>query len=98
MMMLTAPGFLAIRLGAPCRLLPLLHRLRWLRPISVRTGPLLAAGNQYWVVVTTSAAASQNATTAVWWEANTSNEPFNLNDGNGWNAGFLGGPGGFQVQ
>ena len=62
------------------------------------TGPLLAAGNHYWVVVTTSAAASQNATTAVWWEANGANEPFNLNDGNGWNAGDLGGVGGFTVQ
>jgi hypothetical protein len=62
------------------------------------TGPLLAAGNKYWVVVTTSAAASQNATTAVWWEATTSIEPFNLNDGSGWLAGYLGGPGGFQVQ
>ena len=62
------------------------------------TGPLLAAGNHYWVVLTTSAAASQNATTAVWWEATGANEPFNLNDGNGWNAGPLGGVGGFSVQ
>jgi hypothetical protein len=62
------------------------------------TGPLLTNGLHYWVVVTTSAAASQNATTAVWWEANGANEPFNLNDGNGWNTGDLGGVGGFQVQ
>jgi len=62
------------------------------------TGPLLTNGLKYWVVVTTSAAASQNATTAVWWEANTSIEPFNINDGSGWLAGYLGGPGGFQVQ
>jgi len=62
------------------------------------TGPLLAAGNKYWVVVTTAPGPAQNGTTAVWWEAITSLEPFNLNDGNGWNAGPLGGPGGFQVQ
>jgi hypothetical protein len=62
------------------------------------TGPLLTAGNKYWVVVTTSGAASQNATTAVWWEATTSIEPFNLNDGNGWQLGYIGGPGAFQVQ
>ena len=58
------------------------------------TGPLLAAGNHYWVVVTTSGAPSQVGTTAVWWEANGANEPFN-NDGNGWNPGDLGGVGGF---
>ena len=62
------------------------------------TGPLLAAGNKYWVVVTTSAASSQTGTTSVWWQATTSLEPYNLNDGFGWNAGPLGGPGGFQVQ
>ena len=62
------------------------------------TGPLLTAGVHYWVVVTTSSAASQNGTTAVWWQALTGNEPFNLNDGNGWQQGNLGGPGGFQVQ
>lgn len=63
------------------------------------TGPVLTAGQRYYVVVTTSAAANQMATTAVWWEANTlSNEPFNLNDGNGWLAGNTGAPGGFQVQ
>ena len=62
------------------------------------TGPLLAAGNHYWVVVTTSGAPAQIGTTAVWWEANGANEPFNLNDGNGWNAGDLGGVGGFAVQ
>ena len=61
-------------------------------------GPLLAAGNQYWVVVTTSGAPNQMGTTAVWWEATSSIEPYNLNDGNGWNTGPLGGPGGFQVQ
>ena len=62
------------------------------------TGPLLAAGVKYWVVVTTSSAANQMATTAVWWEATTSIEPFNLNDGSGWQLGYIGGPGGFQVQ
>ena len=62
------------------------------------TGPLLTAGVQYWVVVTTSPAVSQNGTTAVWWQALSGNEPFNLNDGNGWQQGNLGGPGGFQVQ
>ena len=62
------------------------------------TGPLLTNGVRYWVVLTTSAAASQNGTTAVWWEANSSIEPFNLNDGSGWLAGDIGGPGGFQVQ
>ena len=53
---------------------------------------------RYWVVVTTSTAASQMGTTAVWWEATNAIEPFNLNDGNGWKAGPLGGVGGFQVQ
>jgi hypothetical protein len=62
------------------------------------TGPLLARGLKYWVVVTTGPQASQNATTSVWWEATTSIEPFNINDGSGWQAGFLGGVGGFQVQ
>jgi len=62
------------------------------------SGPLLTNGVRYWVVLTTSAAASQNGTTAVWWESTLALEPFNLNDGNGWNAGPLGGPGGFQVQ
>jgi hypothetical protein len=62
------------------------------------TGPLLTNGVRYWVVVTTSTAANQMGTTAVWWEATGAFEPFNLNDGNGWNAGPLGGVGGFQVQ
>jgi len=62
------------------------------------TGPLLAAGVHYWVVLTTNTTAVQMGTTAVWWEANGANEPFNLNDGNGWNAGDLGGVGGFSVQ
>jgi hypothetical protein len=63
------------------------------------TGPVLTAGKRYYVVVTTSTAANQTATTAVWWEANTiSNEPYNLNDGNGWNPAYLGTQGGFQVQ
>ena len=62
------------------------------------TGPLLAAGVKYWVVVTTSGAANQMATTAVWWESTLSLEPFNLNDGGGWNPGPLGGPGGFAIQ
>jgi hypothetical protein len=61
-------------------------------------GVTLVANTKYWVVVTTSAAASQMGTTAVWWEATTSIEPYNLNDGNGWYPGPLGGPGGFQVQ
>ena len=58
----------------------------------------LPRDNQYWVVVTTSTAATQIGTTAVWWEANAALEPFNLNDGNGWQASPLGGAGGFQVQ
>ena len=62
------------------------------------TGPLLAAGNHYLVVVTTNASPARIGTTAVWWEANSANEPFNLDDGNGWNTGFLGGVGGFAVQ
>jgi hypothetical protein len=62
------------------------------------TGPLLTNGVRYWVVVTTSGAASQMGTTAVWWQATGAYEPFNLNDGNGWVAGPLGGVGGFQVQ
>lgn len=61
-------------------------------------GVTLAAATNYWVVVTTSTAASQNATTAVWWETNAAEGGFNLNDGNGWVAGPLGGPGGFTVQ
>jgi hypothetical protein len=50
------------------------------------------------VVVTTSTAASQMGTTCVWWQAAGADEPFNLNDGNGWQVGNLGGVGGFQVQ
>jgi hypothetical protein len=61
-------------------------------------GVTLTAGTTYWVVLTTSAAAQQMATTAVWWEANSALEPFNLNDGNGWQPGPLGGPGAFSVQ
>jgi hypothetical protein len=60
------------------------------------TGPLLAAGQKYWVVVTTGTSAAQMGTTAVWWEAVTSIEPFN--SGTGWNTGYIGGPGGFHVQ
>ena len=63
-----------------------------------RTGPVLTAGQKYWVVVTTSTAATQMGTTAVWWEANTALEPANFNDGNGWQASPLGGPGAFSVQ
>ena len=62
------------------------------------TGPLLAAGIQYWVVVTTSAAPTQVGTTAVWWQSTSATEPYNLNDGNGWKPGDLGGVGGFTVQ
>ena len=61
-------------------------------------GVSLVAGTKYWVVVTTSTAANQVGTTAVWWEATTSIEDYNFNDGNGWNFGPLGGPGAFQVQ
>ena len=61
-------------------------------------GVLLSAGTHYWVVVTTNASPAQIGTTAVWWEATGALEPFNLDDGNGWNAGPLGGVGGFAVQ
>jgi hypothetical protein len=61
-------------------------------------GVSLTAGNHYWVVVTTNASPAQIGTTAVWWEATGANEPYNLDDGNGWNTGFLGGVGGFAVQ
>ena len=62
------------------------------------SGPLLTNGVRYWVVLTTSAAASQNGTTAVWWQALTGNEPFNLNDGNGWVAFPAASPGGFAIN
>jgi hypothetical protein len=58
----------------------------------------LTAGTKYWVVVTTSTASSQTGTTAVWWEVNPAEDSFNLNDGNGWLLGPLGGPGAFSVQ
>jgi len=61
-------------------------------------GVSLTAGVTYWVVVTTSSAATQNGTTAVWWETNAAASSFNLDDGNGWVFGPLGGPGGFMVQ
>jgi len=61
-------------------------------------GVSVTAGAKYWVVLTTSSATTQTGTTAVWWESNYSIEPYNLNDGGGWNPGFLGGPGGFLVQ
>ena len=63
-----------------------------------RAGVTLTVGQKYWMVVTTSTAASQIGTTAVWWEANTALEPANFDDGNGWQASPLGGPGGFSVQ
>jgi hypothetical protein len=61
-------------------------------------GVTLTQGQKYWVVVTTSTQATQNATTAVWWEAVTSFSDPNFNDGNGWQAGPVAAPGGFQVQ
>ena len=61
-------------------------------------GVTLAAGTTYWVVVTTSTAASQTGTTAVWWETFSAESTVNFNDGNGWQASPLGGPGGFTVQ
>jgi hypothetical protein len=62
------------------------------------TGPALAAGTWYWVVVTTSSAPTQTGDTAVWWQANSAAQAFNLNDGNGWQAFDAGSPGGFSVQ
>ncbi|MGH7981962.1 MAG: choice-of-anchor R domain-containing protein [Candidatus Udaeobacter sp.] len=61
-------------------------------------GVTLTAGGNYWVVVTTNSTPQQIATTAVWWQINASADSFNLNDGNGWVAGPLGGPGAFSVQ
>ena len=61
------------------------------------TGPALTAGTTYWVVVTTSTASNQMGTTAVWWEANSAPAPYNLNDGNGWQAFYPASPGGFAV-
>jgi hypothetical protein len=58
----------------------------------------LVAQTNYWVVVTTSTASTQIGTTAVWWEANGAASSVNFNDGNGWQASPLGGPGGFTVQ
>jgi hypothetical protein len=61
-------------------------------------GVTLVAGTTYWVVVTTSTASTQIATTAVWWETFSAESSVNFNDGNGWQASPLGGPGGFSVQ
>jgi hypothetical protein len=61
-------------------------------------GVSLVGGTRYWVVVTTSTASTQLATTAVWWETNAAEGSFNLNDGNGWQAGPTGAPGAFSVQ
>jgi len=61
-------------------------------------GVSLTAGVTYWVVVTTSTASTQNGTTAVWWQANSGKQSYNLDDGNGWLYAPLGGPGGFMVQ
>ena len=61
-------------------------------------GVSLTAGTRYWMVVTTSGAPTQMGTTAVWWEVNPAADYFNLNDGNGWQFGPLGGPGAFLVQ
>lgn len=58
----------------------------------------LTIGTKYWVVVTTNTTTSQMGTTAVWWETNPAEDSFNLNDGNGWVAGPLGGPGAFSVN
>jgi hypothetical protein len=63
-----------------------------------QAGVSLTAGTRYWVVVTTNGTPQQNPTTAVWWEVNAAADYFNLNDGNGWQFGPLGGPGAFQVQ
>lgn len=62
------------------------------------TGPALTAGTGYWVVVTTSTAPTQTGDTAVWWQANSATQSFNLNDGNGWQTFPAGSPGGFSVQ
>ena len=59
------------------------------------TGPMLTAGNRYWVVVTT-ASPSQDTFTGVWWFANSGPEDVNFNDGNGWL--LFGGAGAFSVQ
>jgi hypothetical protein len=61
-------------------------------------GVSLTTGTRYWCVVTTNGTPQQNSTTAVWWEVNPAADYFNLNDGNGWQFGPLGGPGAFQVQ
>jgi hypothetical protein len=61
-------------------------------------GVSVTLGQTYWVVVTTSTAANQMGTTAVWWEANSAIQGYNLNDGNGWISFPAGSPGGFLVQ
>jgi hypothetical protein len=61
-------------------------------------GVNLVAGTRYWCVVTTDSSPQQMGTTAVWWEVNAAADYFNLDDGNGWQFGPLGGPGAFQVQ
>jgi hypothetical protein len=61
-------------------------------------GVSLTVNTKYWVVVTTDSSPQQIGTTAVWWEVNAAADSFNLNDGNGWVFGPLGGPGAFTVQ
>ena len=63
-----------------------------------RLAASLTAGVTYWVVVTTNSSAQQMGTTAVWWETNPGRQGYNLNDGNGWIAFGVGGPGAFSVQ
>ena len=63
-----------------------------------RLAASLTAGTTYWVVVTTDTTSSQMGTTAVWWETNPGRQSYNLNDGNGWIAFGVGGPGAFSVQ
>ena len=63
-----------------------------------RLAASLTAGVTYWVVVTTNTTSSQMGTTAVWWETNPGRQSYNLNDGNGWIAFGVGGPGAFSVN